>query len=382
MFPKWSAIATTISSWTAIFRRRLSFGGVGQEGGAAMAEYVYRYRPIGAVLDEFHELENQEIYFSTINELNDPMEGYKDLFWQGDAIIWQNLLKHYTLCLLQTVYCCFVTGDQFDANIVRNLVFSVPGTLPDAPIREIYKKIAVEFLAEPAVEKFISLMAERSTPLRRMELTRYLRALHGFAIQIVMEDCCQRGLLPLRPGAPAPPPRGQLRDHVTAMMENVTKIASSEHPPEKISEALFTANEATVAQLLLINEYNISDREKQLPIIFVTSRFPSAYVAALERLVHRDQYVACFAKTADNHSMWSTYANGHRGVCLMFKTTDNPQGNPTLTLERITAASGSRVGRPRIYRARFLTNCNPCDIPPNIPRLTSLGRSGRSRKCI
>jgi hypothetical protein len=41
-----------------------------------MIEYFYRYRPIKAVLDEFHELENQEIYFSTTDELNDPMEGF------------------------------------------------------------------------------------------------------------------------------------------------------------------------------------------------------------------------------------------------------------------------------------------------------------------
>jgi hypothetical protein len=40
-----------------------------------MTEYFYRYRPIKAVLDEFHELENQEIYFSTTDEFNDPMEG-------------------------------------------------------------------------------------------------------------------------------------------------------------------------------------------------------------------------------------------------------------------------------------------------------------------
>ena len=40
-----------------------------------MDNYLYRYRPIYAVLDGFHELDEQQIYFSTPAELNDPMEG-------------------------------------------------------------------------------------------------------------------------------------------------------------------------------------------------------------------------------------------------------------------------------------------------------------------
>ncbi len=54
---------------------------------------MYRFRPAYALLDGFHELERQEIHFSTASELNDPMEGYRDVAWQGDA--WRNLFRHY-----------------------------------------------------------------------------------------------------------------------------------------------------------------------------------------------------------------------------------------------------------------------------------------------
>jgi hypothetical protein len=60
--------------------------------------HLYRFRPISAVLDNYEELAKQEIYFSTPEELNDPMEGYKDVFWSGDRIVWRNLLRHYVLC--------------------------------------------------------------------------------------------------------------------------------------------------------------------------------------------------------------------------------------------------------------------------------------------
>jgi hypothetical protein len=36
-----------------------------KEDGGPMTEYFFRYRPIERVLDGDHELENQEIYFST-----------------------------------------------------------------------------------------------------------------------------------------------------------------------------------------------------------------------------------------------------------------------------------------------------------------------------
>ncbi len=313
-----------------------------------MAEHFYRYRPIKAVLDEFHELENQEIYFSTMDELNDPMEGFKDLFWSGDEIVWRNFLKHYILCVLQTANYCFIAADQFDLNVLRNIVFWVPQELPEAPIREAYQRVAIEFLAESAVKTFLSLMVARTTPIRRSELTSYLRVLHGFAMQIVIKEYRERGLLPPQAQGPEPPPREKLTRDAIAMMEGVTKIKSSEYPPERISEALFAANEATVAQVMLVNEYNLPNRDKQMPIVFLANRFPTAYVAALDRLVHRDWYVACFAKTAHNHSMWSTYANGHRGVCLMFKTTTNAKGTPTLVIERVTGASASK-GKPITY---------------------------------
>ncbi len=48
-------------------------------------DYFYRYRSATAALDGYHELERSEIYFSTPSELNDPMEGFKDLIWLGES---------------------------------------------------------------------------------------------------------------------------------------------------------------------------------------------------------------------------------------------------------------------------------------------------------
>jgi len=79
-----------------------------------MIAHLYRFRPADAVLDKYEELAKQEIYFCPPGELNDPMEGYKDVFWLGDRIVWCNLLRHYMLCLLQTASLCLPLGPKFD----------------------------------------------------------------------------------------------------------------------------------------------------------------------------------------------------------------------------------------------------------------------------
>jgi hypothetical protein len=327
---------------------------VGKTIEPTMTEYFYRYRPIKAVLDEFHELDNQEIYFSTTNELNDPIEGYKDLFWLGDKIVWRNLLKHYILCILQIAPLCIVAADQFDPAILGNIVFNVPESFRDAPIRAIHQQIAAKFLAEQAVETFVSLMAARTTPIRRNELTGYLRALHGFALKIIVDDYHARGLLrPVDTGL-QPPPHDELTQNVITMMQTVPKIASPDTPPEKTFELAFAANDATFAQTNLIFEYRLLSQGGQMPTLFLVSRFPAAYVAALERLVHRNWYLACFSKVADDHSMWSTYANGHRGICLMFKAEPNAAGAPALKIEMVTSVHGSH-GKPMTYSSSFVS---------------------------
>lgn len=65
-----------------------------------MVRPFYRFRSVDALLGEHAELDCQEIYFASSAELNDPMEGFKDLYWQGDEIVWRNLIRHYALCAL------------------------------------------------------------------------------------------------------------------------------------------------------------------------------------------------------------------------------------------------------------------------------------------
>lgn len=56
---------------------------------------MYRFRTVDNLIGDFQELEKQQIYFAHPEQLNDPMEGMRRYYWQGDEIIWRNLLKHF-----------------------------------------------------------------------------------------------------------------------------------------------------------------------------------------------------------------------------------------------------------------------------------------------
>jgi len=311
-----------------------------------MIDHLYRYRPIEAVLEKFNELERQEIYFSTPGELNDPMEGFKDLFWSGDRIVWENFLKHYILCLQEMAIHVFVAGSDFDNHVLDKIVFYVPDSLPDAPIRTIYKRLSEAFLGDAAAKTFLNVVSSRSAPIRRNELTSYLRALHPLALGKIFKEFVDHGVLPSTSFINGPTPE-KLRQDAKNMMEGIARLPKAEFPPERLSEALFAANESIVSQMDLIFEYNLPDRSNR-GMAFVTRYFPAAYVRALEKLVHRDWYVACFSASATNPSMWGSYGQGHRGVCLKFKTPPNIGGGPTFTIKQVNAVSASPTHREYI----------------------------------
>lgn len=76
-----------------------------------MTKILHRFRSTHHLLGKYQELENQEIYFASPDELNDPMEGFRDVYWQGDKVVWKNLMKHYLLCL-EHVCSLFLLGGE------------------------------------------------------------------------------------------------------------------------------------------------------------------------------------------------------------------------------------------------------------------------------
>jgi hypothetical protein len=114
------------------------------------------------------------------------MEGYKDIYWSGDRIVWQNLFRHYLLCFLLATTVRSVAGEIQPAEL-KTFVLNTPDTLPDAPVREIYRRICEQFLAEIKVQNLIESLGDHRS-VRREELMHHLCIFHGLAIKLLVTE--------------------------------------------------------------------------------------------------------------------------------------------------------------------------------------------------
>ena len=79
---------------------------------------LYRFRSIEYLLRKYNELENQSIYFASPEELNDPLEGVRNIFWQGDKIVWCNFFKQYIYCLFRSIINLKICGNVEEFELI------------------------------------------------------------------------------------------------------------------------------------------------------------------------------------------------------------------------------------------------------------------------
>ena len=133
-----------------------------------MEEYVYRFRPTSALLGEFHELQNREIYLSSLQALNDPLEGFREMSWHSDEIVWTNLIRHYLLCLTQSVLCAIICGPSHELHEHEIPVFQTEDGLPSL-IRSLFHGACTKFFQNGEVGALPALLAARDSPVKRYQ---------------------------------------------------------------------------------------------------------------------------------------------------------------------------------------------------------------------
>ncbi|MHB8366120.1 MAG: DUF2971 domain-containing protein [Acidithiobacillus sp.] len=310
--------------------------------------FFYRFRSVDALLGERKELENQEIYFCPPDQLNDPMEGYKDLFWRGDEIVWRNLLKHYLAYLTQSLHTAFIMGKDYDARLARNFVFTMPSTLPTEQIKGIHRRVCDAFFGFHTLADLPAMLASRTSALRREEVEFCLRAVHGIALKCVMTILREGGRLP---DVNEPPPVPQFTEE--DVLKNLFKVLNGlkenevESKPEMLV-ALFGASAHANRQIDLIRYLGVTDGlSKAWHTIFYA--LPEHYVDSLRDLVYFNWYAACFVTDPTHAAMWGHYGDGHKGICLKFRAEEREGQPPVLKLHGITGWHGGPNGGGQSY---------------------------------
>ena len=161
-----------------------------------MTKEFYRFRPIDRLLGESGELNNQEIYFAHPSELNDPLEGFRDIIWSGDEIIWRNFFRHYLYCLHHVVILHLISGDDHTITIDDIPVCGSIDNFSTDMQKKCFSKISNLFLENIEIRRLIRNISNRVAPIRKDELEYHLSNVHMFALKIIFDIFHEEQLSP------------------------------------------------------------------------------------------------------------------------------------------------------------------------------------------
>ncbi len=330
-----------------------------------MSEF-FRFRSTDALLGKYQELEKQTIYFASPEELNDPMEGFQNIVWDGDKIVWTNFFKHYVYCLHLSYLQLRVVGDSRILSVDNIPILGRWDQLPTPQGQNLFDEICHNLLNVPNIQEVIEALANTRHKIRYREIGYYLRIIHPVILKEIVKSYIAHGLLPesAMPELPEELPVSAFLASILSTLKLATEAKTEkELDNEFLSSEIMDTNERYKQQY---NNRTISTgilgKNNQL-VIF---DFPKVYVEQLERLLWPKWYTACFMKSYHNSSVWGHYGDKHTGICLIFDAikTDNSH---SLELNRKTG-SGSR--KMPFYEVHYAHKPNEIDFFRSIGSLS------------
>lgn len=314
-----------------------------------MGKLFYRFRRVDNLLGKYAELERQTIYFAAPNELNDPMEGFSDIYWSGDKIVWKNLFRNYVMCLehIFGLYC--ICGEEHCVISEQDII---PHLSTDDYPTQIYKdkvdQILNDFFDEN-INSLIDKISNRNTTIKKDELYFYLKSIHIHAFETIRINCEKLSLIP------------KAEINISNTSANVKKIIDGgffenlddlikEHGEDAIP-AFCSAFRNVQDELSLIQTYNYGLSKKK-NLNFILNFFTEHYTKKLETLCYRDWYTACFMTECKNSSIWGSYGDNHKGICLIFKPEIESE-NYTLPFWDVVSSSWHKGDQKPTYHYDF-----------------------------
>lgn len=301
--------------------------------------FVYRFRSFNRALSE---LKNNEIFFSKMGDLNDPAEGYKDLVFNGDRILWGNFFKNYILCFYDSFVICQLEKPDFSLTSDNLPVFRNSTNYPTDIYKNKIEAIFDRFFSNDDITWLIDELSKRSD-VRRDELHLYLSMIHFYIFNLVgnikskMDDLAT--------------PLHDLRE--SNIFQLVKKMQQEHKDKDNFTEVLFGVVGSVFgalreANLLSVDEENLAKRKSLI------LDFPDLYINALERIMFPECYSASFLKDIRNPSIWGYYGEGHQGICLKFhqrKANPNKDGNINInTVVSIGSDNKGNINKRYGYR--------------------------------
>ena len=275
---------------------------------------MYRFRSIKTFF-EHNELEKQEIYFADLPSLNDPMEGFYDLYWKGDVVLWENFFKHYLICFECCVNLSLIKSDEENMTEEDVVVFKSYSSLPTQQYKDRIDKIFSDFFSQKIILQLIDALGNKNNEIEPDELIFILKLIHPIAINSINDSNVKMGL-PSIFNRPLP------KDY--SKIEDIIKLIKKDNSTDEeiyVKKQLFSVSKSILDSIELQQTFNNKKTSPNNKGQFVFLNFPLLYVEKIRKLLYPDSYVACFMDDCSSSVLWSHYAEHHNGIALKFKAT-------------------------------------------------------------
>lgn len=263
------------------------------------------------------ELEEQCIFFPTVQQLNDPMEGYRNLIWKGDKIVWINFIRNFMFLYtdILTELDTKIDIEKLDIDKIKYKYtmkfreFNIPRCTKtgkfylDSEINTITEEDynSLEFI------KQIDFFTKAFEPLLKNKnfntLINYLveNEIPNFKIEIIL------GVILLNIHNFIFDNNSKIFDDKTLFdIKNIIK--SNEHTFLKKDERYFSIKESSIGTEVYFKTINL-------------------YLKILNESMFDNWYVTCFMKEMDNPIVWSHYAENHTSICFIYEMIEENNVN-------------------------------------------------------
>jgi len=284
-----------------------------------MERHLYRFRSADRLLGkdatetkaaEPGELEKLEIYFAPPEQLNDPLEGFREIYWSGDEIVWRNFFRHYLLVLAIRSWQCDETV-RFGTQLPKDLpVDKFPGNL-DGVLLQAFNQMDAMLNDTDIISGYIKAFAQGEKKHYRPEVAFYLSTLHTRFLSIILFVNNKLDLSGSYAVEIPIDPLGDSEFHLQAIA-NIQAYDGVQRDLKAYEKIALLNSTFAIKTAHVMPGYHQGARD-------LITAFVPRYLDQIERLMHPQWYVACFMKECNNSAIWGSYGDNHKGICLKYR---------------------------------------------------------------
>lgn len=287
-----------------------------------MSEF-YRFRSIASLLNKHKELKKQTVYFAGPEELNDPMEAYRNVFWNGDKIVWTNLFRHYASYLNQYLLKYRILGKSVKLKLDSSPITVTLAQPQNLLEKDIFDDVWNNFLNVKNIKEILGALSNTKQRIYFKEIGYYLLCIHSILLDVIQKAHITHQLVSeseISRDKSDLPSIDWFTEKILQVIQN-----TDENEFEKINNALSFFQQYNDNQILKQKyaAYKLFKGISNIDTTLIQNTltlldFTRIYLENLINLPFPKWWTACFMENFDNLTTWANYADDHKGVCLIF----------------------------------------------------------------